>query len=368
MMFPLTSSSNVLTTHSKQLIFLGIIAITSVVHCESVQLSQGSTDIASLESQNPWASFAGILFILYAVALQSKVQILWSESRMLRKLHKINPTFLISNITGVDTNTRFAQIFEKLAKGRNRRINCIYPHLYVLFTILVDVVFFLDLSLPVLHISEAFNSFRLLIYIGSFTVLGARPLSCPELLSLTFIILVQASFIVLFGLGIAHIPKGVRVTLDVIRIIDLVVITITSIIKISRAYHSTDDDISQVVNTILKKSVRGDSRQGRRLNFMRQLVEPDEYEHENRSGKIMSYWRPDTFALIDIASVLLYAFTNGLVVGELAHGAIPVFVVMESLEVVSSFLFFINETQVEPTLFVKLLGIAKHGDDTTYHD
>lgn len=366
---PITPNSNACTAYSKQLIFLCTIVLTSVAHCESGQLSQLTSDITSLESQNPLSSFIGILFILYAVALQSKVHVLWSESRMLRKLLKANSSNLISDITSIDTNVRFAQIFDKISKGRHRHVNRIYPHLYVLFTILVDVASYLGnyLSLPILQMSDAFNSIRLLIYLGSFTVLGARPLSCPEVLLLTFIILVQACFIVLGGIGIIQIPNGLRVTCTTLRVITLVIITITTVVKIARAHRSADSEISQVVNIILENKGRGEPRQTRRLDFMRQLAESDEYESKNRT--IMSYWRPDIYELIDILSVLLFAFTNGLVWRELSYGALPVLVVMESLEVVSSFLFFINQTQVEPTLFIELLRIAKkHGDDTAGHD
>ena len=314
-------------------------------------------------SPNPWSSLIAVIFILFATILQSKAAMLWSESRILRKINDRTHSTLTDGITTTDTNIRFATIFKNLSKGRHRRFSRMFSHFFLFFGVGLDLMFSLEhfRNVSVIPTSEALTTVRALIYFGSFTVLGVRPLSRLETLGLCLVVLVQASSLSLFGLGKIQIPNTGRTVIHVLRVLVLLTFLFIESMRSWSTFHSTGNDVSQIVNVILKNNLRDGSKQAKRLERMHAIAKSE--ENMGNSWNEKPYTRPKLSQFFEWGSIMLFALMNGPAFGEEDFHTLPNIVIIESLEIVSNFLLFINDTQVEPELFVRLLRIARIEDE-----
>lgn len=283
---------------------------------------------------------------------------LWSESRILRKLDCRDPRVILDSILATDLYGAFSEIYISFSKGRHRKFSRVYYSLYLIFIISIDVMSGLlgvDFST-----SEALLALRVMVYFGSFTVLGARPLIFAETLFIIVLAALNAGNILVFGFGWFVVSEKassyVYWTLTGIRYITLPTALIVSLVDIAVGLCCSSTHISQIANSIRTGRFSSNKRQVRRFNDMNEKVMSDE---ANKQGtKNGPYWRLGALDVIDLLALFFFTFTNGLAWGRVNKNIIPTLVVIETLELVSTALYTINETQVEPALFAKILSLA----------
>lgn len=329
----------------------------SVSNTSSVPvLALRQTDEDVSFEEKPAVVWVRILLLVFAGALQFKAPMLWSESRILRKLECRTPNIILDPIISTDLHGAFSEIYISFSKGRHRIFSRVYYDLYLLFVVSIDALSGLlgvDFST-----SEALLALRIMIYFGSFAVLGARALTGLEMLFITGLAALNAASILAFGFEWLTISGKVLNILNVIRLVTLLIEVIVSFLDITLGLCSADTNIAQVANSIWTGKFSRWSRQQRRVNEMHRIVQSDS---ANRKGTTNgTYWRLGFRNALDLLILFFFTASNGPTWGALyPRDIIPTVVVIETLEFVSNALFLINETQVEPTLFVKILDLAE---------
>lgn len=231
-----------------------------------------------------------------------------------------------------------------------------YYALYLLFVLSIDVLSgLLDVDFST---SEALLALRIMIYFGSFTVLGARPLTIAETL---FIIILggraRCRSILAFGFGWIFVSEKVSTILNGIRYAFLPIALIVLLVDVIIGLRCSDRHIGQIANSIRTGRFSSKSKQVNKFDSMEKIVMFDAAKEEGTKNS--SYWGLEAFAVIGLLGLCFFTATNGLAWGLIRNkDIIPTLVVIETLEFVSSALFIINETQVEPILFTRILALA----------
>lgn len=192
-----------ITTSSCRLVFIAI--LTHLVTCTTHPAQLSSQDSLLIpknvreeeedDNVGSWYTFA---LIFLTGALATKTAMLWSSSRILRKLRAIqqtqSPSQLLSSVRKTSPDIAFSDFYIQYAKGRHRAFSRAYEHLYIFVITTMDVMSALLPFGTSLFRSEALLSLRVIAYCGSFTVLGARALTPGEA------ILILGQFCVTFSL------------------------------------------------------------------------------------------------------------------------------------------------------------------------
>lgn len=308
------------------------------------------------------------VMLAFAALLQSKAHLLWSDSRILRKLrteleYRTTDQLRLQVEQSVGKtctpNEIFAHLYIRLAKGRHRRLGRLFTHIYIFFTWSLDLLVLSSIVISLLS-SDAVSGIRLLIAVGSLTVLGARPLTILEtlciLLTLTAYLLTLSlvpNFVTSLVLYWTH--MGLRCTAVLVGVV------VTSFF-VYRDWKCGGTHISNIANAILKKSIDENVHQTARLARMRNILSSRGDLH--RSGNA-PYWHVGRSWVYIAVTAIMFA-TNILNVKESLHEQLPSFLVTEAADFISLVLLFFNDTQVEPTLLLELLMVADSGDPEAF--
>lgn len=311
----------------------------------------------SSETELQVTAWVTILSVAVAGALQVKAPMLWSTSRILRKIQSTSrPESLLQAVSATSLQEAFSQLYVSLSKGRHRRFSRIYGQLYFLFIVFIDVS---DTFLNVNVIySEALLALRVLIYFGAFAVLGARAFTFVESMVIYGLALGHAGLLLAFGFGWITIAPRTAWTLNTVRVVCIGGLTVLSVIfELCVALKCSGNDIAQIANAIRTKKIVEGTRQAERFNSLQQMCISEPDSTRGKTGGF--YWTLSWSDSIDIVLVLILTATNGPAWGKYDSGMVPTTVIIESLEFLSNVLFFFNKTQVEPTLFFELMKLSK---------
>lgn len=297
-----------------------------------------------------------ILAIAVAGALQVKAPMLWSEARILRMVQsRSRPDSLLQSVSATSLQDVFSELYVSLSKGRHRRISRIYGGLYVLFIVFLDVSDF-GLGIDLLY-SEALLALRVVIYFGSFTVLGARAFTFLENVVVCGLAVGNAGLLLAFGFGWISISTRTVLILNIVRMVYSGITILSVGFEICVALKCSGNDIAQIANVIRTKRFIEGTTQADRFNSMEQMCTSEPGSTRGKTGGL--YWTPSWHQAINIVMLFIISVTNGPTWGGVGFDRVPTIVVIESLEFLSSVLFFVNETQVEPTLFFELMKLSK---------
>ena len=127
----------------------------------------------------------------------------------------------------------------------------------------------------------------------------------------------------------------------------------------SRSLH-----ISSIANTIRENDGMLSAQQQKHFDNMRLLLQEDDVR--KRQGKPLrgerggEYWQvTSSRGLIELFVVLTLVVTNGIIWSTPLTIEVPQLVAVEVFELFSTILFFINDHQVEPRLFLELLRLTE---------
>lgn len=305
------------------------------------------------------------LMLALIVFIQAKMQVLWSDSRMLRKLRtelrdkgadSIRAQILQTARRPCSPDEIVSKLYMRLSKGRHRRIGRLYSHVYIIFTWIFDVVSFLPSSGVALLTSDAVSAFRLSIAAGSLTVLGARPLTVLEA-----IILLSALAIYIFS--IAFVPslpdsRGVSLTILVLRSALVLSGVVRAFYLAFRQRQGDGTHLSDICLAIAKRTYGPLKPQHARMKHMRASLWREGDTRGTHGGR---YW-PLQGLWFDVCICALLLISNIGTLGDDLRGQLPAILITEAADFISILLLFLNDTQVEPTLFTELLKIADGGN------
>lgn len=295
---------------------------------------------------------------LCAGFLVIKMPVLWSESRVLRKLQALTSQQLSLITSATDEIHIFAQMYTHLAKGRHRRVGRMYKSLFYLFMLGLDVS--LDYQ-GVALMSSGIFALRAVLYFGMFSVWGARPFSLTEAVSLVALVAFQLCITGLFLVGVIANGDSAAQLAFVIRILRGIVSVLSAcfhVYEFFTSFRGTGTHVSDISNAICKNRLKDESRQECRLHYM--LVMCEEAEKQGKGTKSGPYWCLSSAQIADITSLAFVFLTNGIAWGRAPISEVPPVLLIEALEIISAVLSFVNDTQVESTLFARLL-IASRG-------
>lgn len=373
-------------------------AIICCCYCRSTIALESQDSISEKTTRNTEPQFGAdvsqyvaFLVIIAAAGLQIKSQMLWSESRMLRKVRSYHPQelrnyalpILMSNPQNPHQNEIFTELYVKLSKGRHRPYGRLYPMCYYYFTYIVDMLGFSSSKFETLATSDSLIAFRLLIYLGSLTVLGAKRLSAKETILLISMVTMIASSILLSGIGVIIVPESAVSKITAVWWV-LFSISIASdsvyFVFVIKGYSTTISDIAYAIWNEKQKRLKigglADTevssylhpKQKKRLDMMSnralESLELQKIEAPKASRscfptiammKDFDYW-------ILIRNIILFSGESLLgswLWGRQSSTALPAIVFLECLQYVGGFMLFINDTKVEPELFKELMKIAE---------
>lgn len=301
-------------------------------------------------------SFVRVILILTAAAVQVKAPTLWSESRTLRKLQAQSMFKLQGMVVGAENGVDavFVELYSSLSKGRHRSLGRTFGSFYFLFTAVLDM---LDIftSADIL-MSEAIMALRGLIYAGSFAVLGARKLTYAEVGGVVGLAILYGTYVFLAGFGLLVVPRSVGNVLFIARIALVGLWSIGVIFQFVVDLQAKGTNLSQIVSSMREGRLRPGSQQALRYDRMKQLANT---ENSAKWGTAEgAYWWPSRKNCLEMCALTLLFSLNGVAFGGVRADHTLALAAIESFEIVCTLLLVLNDTQVEPTLFIRLLNIS----------
>lgn len=309
--------------------------------------------------------------LLVAAALQIRPGILWSQSRMLRKLRAFQEQKKDIDITRDAFGTHpvphtihhiFSRLYISLSKGRHRRLQRVFSFLFYLFLFSIDILDTIPTTqLPYETSSDVIDAFRLTVYWGSTTVLGARPFSFMEAIAAALICILYAISIILFA-GRPRVLNGTpRIVVFVIRVTLASFVVLIDAWDLFQCFRSESNGIASMANAIRKKPHKLNFHQEDRFNQMRNIMYEETRCTTNsshcREKTLVKYWRVNLFR--DVIVPIMFLATNGLMWGAIDTEYVPQIVVVETFETFAWIMFVVNESQVEPRLLIELLRVSQ---------
>lgn len=296
------------------------------------------------------------LVTLVAGFLVFKMQVLWSESRMLRKLRARSAEQVAVITSASDEMQNFSQIYAHFAKGRHRRISRVYQSLFYLFLFSFDTLVQQDQLDPS---DGGIMALRSVLYSGLFSVWGARPFSLRESLLLVSCVIFHLCVTSVFLAGV--VGDGIAVarfayTVRVLRLAVFLLFAGVDLFKLCVSFRGDGTHVSEISYAIQKARLRSESRQDCRLRWMVSMCE--NAENSRRGTKAGPYWGLNASSILQICALSFEFLTNGIAWGPSPVSAIPPVLLLEAFELVATVLILVNDTQVEPTLFAHMLKIA----------
>lgn len=325
------------------------------------------------------------IYLWVTILLQTRSVMIWSEARILRKLRSklhCTPAAIVREevsaelrASGVPVTPEniFGRLYVSMAKGRQSTINRLLPSINVLSLLLLDLLSFSNITTGV-WTSDAHLAFRLMLASGSLAVLGARSLSVCEMMGAVLCCGLYVASLV--TVGSLNKPVSLREPLLIAR---GVLLGIDLFFLMAAAYHLStgkDEHISSIARRIDTGNFpdRATDSQSERFKKMLLWVKNVRMKdtvcniwryqgssHGKLPHKLSSrwwYWRPRTFETFELFLTIFVLSTNGLSFNNVKDSAYPIFITLEIAEVVNIFMLLVNDTQVEPQLFLEILDVA----------
>lgn len=164
--------------------------------------------------------------------------------------------------------------------------------------------------------------------------------------------------LVLFGSGILVVSREVVVVFLRLRYAVFSLMAGSNVLYLLR--YKGFSELPDIVASMAAEKI--EKRRGYRERFERMKKYSTSNKFEGIS-KSCPYWSPGAIDWINLGSwVFIYA-TNAVVWGSYPANLLPRVVVIEVVEFISTILFFINDTQVEPTLLIRLIQLAQYKEN-----
>lgn len=305
--------------------------------------------------ENLAGDWVRVLLLVTAAALQFKAPMLWSESRILRKLRSRTSSDIVDSIKSRDLQSAFAEIYIQFSKGRHRKFSRFYYDLYFIFVLATDVVswtFEADYS-----ISDAILALRFMIYFGAFTVLGARSLGFLEWLTILCFVSVKIGLTVATVYGQIRLTRVARPVLQSVVVSFLLMEFVLSLLQFVAGASNFRVEIADIAASIREAKFGTRKSQQQRFEKIQGFTNCENFD--KKGTKEGAYWRLEWLDVGDLGAFLFSSMVVGLLyTSEYPRKSIPTMIAIETLEFVSTVLYFVNRTQVEPTLFVKIMSLA----------
>ena len=352
-----------------------------------------NTDVGYVEpnSFEDAANYFKVILLVGAAALQSKSGILWSESRILRKVHARFPFKLrnsvtpdmLSNPEDPDPYEVFFHLYLQLSKGRHRTYSRAYSALFYGFlyiTAIVEFVYFTYGGEAIrISTSEAFIALKLPVLVNSLTVLGATNLTLFERLLLLSVLTAYGTIVMVIGLGHVQISQKAASILRIVFITGSVSVVFIEFCYYVYAYLGFSSSISDIVArmfSVQKERWIKDTKsyQERIIEKLRpkqnKRLKKLSKEAQRKAGKlkesvfsrIKRTWVEkdfDTFiAFFNFLAWNGLSLVDAFTWGQQESKYLSILVVIGMLDILATFMLFVNDSRVEEDLFKELLKIA----------
>jgi hypothetical protein len=283
---------------------------------------------------------------------------------------------------------KFHMAYCKLAKGRQSYVVRWYWLMYYSVFTAMDVLVNATDYVPGMFVSpsawvqtsDAIIAFRLLIYVGSFAILGAYPVTdsigtsawiITENVCIAGLAFMYCTSLFVFGKGWCVIPEPVRRGLVYLRGFLFVLTVILAVVWCYSSIKGTTSHVADVANALLEGKEPKDMTEGQRERF--KYMGGEEVTQERfrlpirrlgtAAGSVAPTGPGEWFSAL--VWLFLYA-TNGMAWGAYNRDGSQTkefasTVLLEPLELISVLLIAINSTQVEPELF-RVLAQAEKGE------
>lgn len=311
---------------------------------------EGEEDTESTVRQ----SWAVLLITLVAAVINSKASMLWAESRMLRKLNSPNRGEVewvesVKQSMPQQDHFNFEAVFANsvitLSKGRHTRFGRLYSHIYLAFTVSIDLIVF-AFDTDVILTSDVVIAFRLLIYSGALSVMGAYQFRRSTYCFIFGPPTLFAVLVITDGIVSAPKPSWAHLVPTVLLWISIAWDAFLAVKSIGPAFTQDESDMFSITDRILKGKSVTESQQ----KYMDGILK-DADIFKTRKGK---YWRISLFTWFKHALHLLVGFA--IILYDISPSQRPYVFVLDTFEMLAETLFIINDTQVAPTLFEELLN------------
>lgn len=364
--------------------------------------SSETTDEDDEDSKNNYLGTASIILLAIVAVMQFKSNLLWSHSRIFRKITKLqelkNASLIRSQIKeeynigdGEDQNDRiFSCLYISMAKGKNRLSGRVFSTLFVFFYLVLNVlqrIPFAANEIEFIASSEVYLTLEMSLAVASVTVLGAfRTTKCIKVLVLLAMALVSYGFAMYFSFtrtlvrynytteSIYNTTSTVFFGYDVVGVILGFVL--------SKFY--LDTDVSSLAQAINKKYMTVNPLLSRRLEEMKRIAALSPTSNTGLSSSstnvtatnpspTSSHWTPEKvnrfvrfenfylyyFRCFDFANVIFIIGINLTYASWIQSQALlPSFIAVEVAAFFTLTMLFIDEYIVEPRVLIELLKIA----------
>lgn len=320
-----------------------------------------------------------------SVLLQMKMDMMWSESRIFRKLVKQIKRKGKKNIRQEVINSfpqsechndeSFGRLYTMMSKGRHRTISRVYSYLLLwTFWILDILISFGAVNEFAIFDSEALTVLRLMLSMGALQVVGAIRVGRKRILGVIIICsipYVLSYFIfqnVIMFAGdyswVGPFPETIFRICNYIRCAIVVIGFLLSLYPCWKDYLGKDSHVSNLANCIEEGLHESRDRQSqmKRLQFVRKRIQHIYEENPDCTSDLMiadSYFIAPSFrAYVDVFVSFTLFLTNAFLLGNLSKGRLSKIVIVEFFEFIGICLLLVNDTVVEPALLATLIDIA----------
>lgn len=332
------------------------------------------------DGENFSHNWVGLLLLFITLLLQSRPNMIWSDSRMLRKinyrLQAQTPLRLFTDIRqGLDEEIDgesiaeskdivFARLYEKLSKGRNRFVGRSFTHFAFISLWCIELAESFEQPYIEILESEVLISFRLLLTVGSFGTLGAFKPTLAEAISLSLSISGAVFLTAIMRTTVPYnsIKDRFDRVLNVFSYVRIACIAIGLLLvfrQMLNSFFNEESHISNIVNCIMNRTISSKPHHIKRLEDMRNMV---------RRGDSSSYGRLSAWSVRGNIGPLnwfgVFLFMVSVIEGAvysvvLPQKYVPRFFVLETSSYILFFLLILNDTHVENELLFQLLRISE---------
>lgn len=337
--------------------------------------------LGSMEIHNDW--FLSIM-ISVTVLLQMKMNVVWSEARMFRKLVRRLKmggktqirTEALSTFPYQECNNDqlFARMYIMMSKGRHSTASRVYSYLLLWTLWVLDILQSVGSIDSIVFIeSEALTVLRLMLAMGALIVVGALryrqktivaviiACSVPYVWSYTFF-----QNVVLYKSDVweSSFPYKIFYYVNLLRLIAVGAGLLYSLFPCVWDYLGKGTHISNIAYSI-EEGLTDDSlrkSQVRRLQLVRERNKVIHRDNPSSSNDLLVadsqfFSLPFKSAIEVIVSVIILT-TNAFLLGDLSRGRFAIVVIVEFFEFVGTSLLFVNDVIIEPALFAALIDVA----------
>lgn len=337
--------------------------------------------LSGMDSKSDW--FVSSVLIV-STLLQVRIHMLWSESRVFRKIVRKLKTSGRTQMREdakksfrdkeCDNDQLLARIYTMNSKGRHLAANRVYSHL------LLWTMWTLDIFESTGHLdsfafidSDALTVLRLMVAIGALHVIGAIRAKRNFILCCILIISVPYALSLVYCQQIDFFlvaEEDKSISLVLYNILNFARLSVAFLGVILSIYPCVNDflgrgtHISNISYTIENKSNLGNENlsQAKRLKEIRKHVEA--IRHINPDSKNVLLIADSKFVsyslsvYVEIIVTFILLSTNGVLTADLMQDRFPRLFLVEMVEFFGLSLQFVNDIVVEPTLLATLVDVA----------